>query len=550
MELRLTAESIATRLRGGAAFKSLVRVAFFPALTAILAAFIISSMFAGGVRRGIDHAVTWGPESDNAAIAIAISELLHGLDSYVGYHAIAETLNTTMRRGTTGMEDPKLLSNLKNGDLINEAIAAAVALSPNRNSYVAEGTLITMLYDDIGSVDYDKIAFTLFGFKIQSLYYLFFVIISLSSAAFLLQFWRQPVAQAVLLCTLFAFYMELDSMVFSQHVPSYWGIRHGSTLALVPMWHLALLMMYRHRLSVTAAVLALVQIAILVLAIRIRGSAAWTVIFLAGLVVFFAVQAWRELGAGERPLAKVARSALKWPFVLVMVGLLSSKLYTDGRLHPAYLTDDILPYHGIWHSAYLGVFTSPSLFAQTGGNPETWGDRSVYLAAIDYLRHKGFINTEQQYVSPWTRTYKMRLHENTMRAVYLSFVKEHPFSTLAMYVYWKPRQIYYVAKLLLEPIPAITWLTALLGAMALAVMTVLVQRTPNAEMRRIMSLGLAALLFSTMPNIWAYASGHALADFVLSFLAFVALVAWVIWVKLIEWIWDSAWNPLRRQSAR
>ena len=372
----------------------------------------------------------------------------------------------------------------------------------------------------------------------------------MSSAAFLLQFWRQPVAQVVLLCTLFAFYMELDSMVFSQHVPSYWGIRHGSTLALVPTWHLALLMMYRHRLSVTAAVLAVIQIAILVLAIRIRGSAAWTVIFLAGLVVFFAVQAWRELGAGERSLAKVARSAVKWPFVLVVIGLLSSKLYTDGRLHPAYLTDDILPYHGIWHSAYLGLSLSPSLLAQAGGKPETWGDRAGYDAAINFLRKKGFINTEQQYVSPWTRTYKMRLHENTMRAVYLSFVKEHPFSTLALYAYWKPRQIYYVTRLLVEPIPATTWLTALLGAMALAAMTVLVQRTPNAEMRRIVSLGLAALLFSTMPNIWAYAAGHALTDFVLSFLAFVALVAWAIWVKLIEWIWDSAWNPLRRQSVR
>ncbi len=505
-------------------------------------------MFAGGIRRGMDTVVTAGPESENAAIAIAISELLHGLDSYVGYHATAETLNTIMKRGTTGNDDPKLLPNLRNGELINEAIAAAVALKPNPQSYIAEGTLITMVYDDIGSVDFDKIAFTLFGFNIQSLYYLFFVIISLSSAAFLAQFWRQPAAQVVLLCTLFAFWMELDSLIFNQHIPSYYGIRHGSTLALVPMWHLALLMMYRHRLSATAAILAVIQIAILVLAIRIRGSAAWTTIFLAGLVVFFAVQAWRELGAGERPLPKVARSALKWPFVFLVIGLLSSKLYTDGKLHAAYLTDDILPYHGIWHSAYLGLSLSPSMVAETGQNPETWGDRSGYLAAVDYLRKKGFINTEQQYNSPWTRTYRMRLHENTMRAVYLSFIADRPFSTLALYVYWKPRQIYYVSRILLDPIPFTTWLAAVVGAMALAGMTVLVQRTPNVEIQHIVVLAVAALLVSTAPNMWAYASGHAMADFILSFLVLFSLVAWAASLKLIEWFCDSAWNPLRRKS--
>ena len=136
MELGLTVESIATRLKDGAAFKSFVRLAFFPALTAILAAFIISLMFAGGVRRGMDHAITWGPESENAAIAIAISEMLHGLDSYVGYHAIAETLNTTMKRGTTGM-GPEAPVDLRMA-ISSTKPSRAVALSPNRDSYVAE----------------------------------------------------------------------------------------------------------------------------------------------------------------------------------------------------------------------------------------------------------------------------------------------------------------------------------------------------------------------------------------------------------------------------
>jgi hypothetical protein len=550
MGRRLTAEPVAARLAADARFRSFIGSAFFPVLTAILAALIIWSVFTGGVRRGMDHAITWGPESENNGIAIAISEMLHGLDSYVGYAVIAETLNKVMKRETNGMEDPKLLSNLTNGDLINEAIAAAVAFPPQGESFVAEGSLITMVYDDIGIVDYDKIAFELFGFKIQSLYYLFFVILSLSAAAFLLQFWRNPVAQVVLLCTLFAFYMELDSLVFSQHVPSFWGMRHGSTLAILPLWHLVLLMTYRSRLSLATASFALIQIAILVLAVRIRGSATWTVIFMAALAVFFAVQAWREFTSGERSVARAARSALRWPFVFLLIGLLFSKIYTDTKLHPAYFTDDIMPYHGVWHSAYLGIYLSPTLLATTGETIERWGDRTGYNAALAYLRKKGFIRSEQQYISPWTNTYKMRLHDNTMRAVYLSLVSEHPFSTLALYLYWKPRQIYYTTLLVLDPIRLTTWLAALLGAMALAAATILVQRTTVTEIRNVVVLGLAVVFFSCLPNIWAYASSHAIADLTLSILAFVVLGAWAIWLKLIEWLWNRTTNPARRRAVR
>jgi hypothetical protein len=543
----LTAESVEAPIEADGRLRSFAGSILFPVLTAILSALIIWSVFTGGVRRGMDHAIAWGPESENAGIAIAISELLHGLDSYVGYTVVYDTLNKVMKRGTSGASDPKLPSNLTNGDLLNEAIAAAVALGPQPDSFVANRTLMTMVYDDIGIVDYDKIAFSLFGFTIQSLYYLFFGTLSLSSAVFLIQFWRSPAAQVVLLATLLAFYMELESLVFSQHMPSFWGMRHGSTLALVPVWHLALLMVYRSRLTLMAAILALVQVAILVLAIRIRGSAAWTVIFMAALVVFFTVQAWRELAPGEKSFAKIAKSALRWPFVLLLIGLLSSKIYTDSRLHQAYFTDDIMPYHGAWHSAYLGLALSPALSAATGAAVT---DRAGYDAALAYLRKKGFISAEAEYLSPWTATYKMRLHDNTMRAVYLSIVREYPLSVLGLHLYWKPRQLYYTSIMVLDPIPLTTWLAALLAAIALGAATFLGQRTTIPEARSILLLGLALMLFSAAPNFWAYASSYAIADFTLSLLAFVILSGWAISLKSVEWLWNRTVSAARRRAVR
>jgi hypothetical protein len=460
--------------------------------------------------------------------------MLYGLDGYVGYSSVVDTLIKFMDRGADGPNDPKILPNLNNGDLINEAIAAAVSLGPQPEAFVSQRSLMTMVYDDIGIVDYDKISFWLFGFKIQSLYYLYFAILSLSSSAFLLQFWKNPMAQVLLLCNLFAFWLELDTAVFNQHVPSFWGMRHGSTLAILPMWHVALLMVCRVRVCLSAVMFALIQIAILVLAIRIRGSAAWTVIFLASLVVFFTYQAWRKLPPGGAWVAKVARLAARWPVVLLLIGLLSSKLYTDARLHPAYFTDDIMPYHGAWHSAYLGIYMSPTLLAQTGETLERWGDRTGYDAALAYLRKQKFIKSEAEYISPWTGTYKMRLHDNTMRTVYLSLVERYPFTIAGLYLYWKPRLIMIISGIVLGEIPLMTWFAALSGIATLALVSVISRRIAMGEIRDYLLLAIAAALFASLPNIWAYAGGHTIIDLILCLLSLAILGTWAICTKLIE----------------
>jgi hypothetical protein len=530
----LTVAAIPRRTEKRAGVRELAAAVVFPVVTTILAAIVIFAVFTGGVRRGMDSVIAWGPASEQNGMAVAISELVYGLNSYVAHAAVVDALVDGMSRGTDGINDPKFKKNLANPEVINEALAAAISLGPQPEGFVSQRSLRTMVYDDIGIVDYDKIAFSLFGFRIQSLYYLFFVILSLSAAAFILQFWRSPMAQLLLLCNLLAFWLELhEPHMFSIDMPSLWGMRHGSTLAILPMWHIALLLAYRARLSWLAVLLAVVQIAIIVLAMRIRGSAAWTVLFLAALSLFFAFQAWRNFQPGEASFARGVRAGLRWPFVLLLIGLAASKAYTDSRLHPAYYTDDIMPYHGAWHSAYLGVFVSDTLRATTSGTPETWGDRIGYDAALRHLRKKGFIATEAEYLSPWTNTYKMRLHDNTMKEVYLELVREYPFTTLGMYIWQKPLALKFFLELVLASIPASIWLVALAGALALALLAVTLRQTTTTERRTAVVLAFVAVLFASLPNMWAYANFHTIADLVLSSLIFVVLVAWTLAVALI-----------------
>jgi hypothetical protein len=504
-----------------------------PFVTAILAAFIMYAVFSTGVRRGMDGAIALG-ESEQRAWAVAISELVYRLDSYVAHSAVVDTIIQRVRDGTTGPGDPNFAKNTGNPDLLNAAISAALSLGPQPEGFVSQRSLRTMVHDDIGIVDYDKIAFALFGFRVQSLYYFFFVVLSVSASVFLLQYWHRPMAQVVLLCNLVAFWLELHTGVFTTQMPSLWGMRHGSTLAILPAWHVALLMAYRTRLSWPAAILGLVQVAIIVFAIRICGSAAWSLIFLACLPAFFAFQFWRNSGPSARSVATFARAALKWPFVLLLVGLAANKLYTDGKLHPAYFTDDIMPYPSVWHAAYFGIVVSPTLVAATGDPKRAWGDATVYTAALRYLRNKGFMETEADYLSPWTHTYKMRIHDNTMRAVYLDLIKEYPFTTLGMYLYQKPSLILLVVWTLLLNIPLVCWLAVLLGAGAVAAITVMARAVTPAEVRNAAWLGFAAALFSSLTGMWSYPNLESCADLLVCTLVLCTLVIWALCERLLR----------------
>ncbi|MFZ5781004.1 MAG: hypothetical protein ACOY4R_12475 [Pseudomonadota bacterium] len=533
--------SIRSRLASATHIASLASSSLFSILTTVLALLIIGSVFLGGLQRGMDQALSYGPQSEENALAIAISEMVYGLDSYVAHFSVLEALEKSIHRGADSANDPKILQNLYNGDLINEGIASAASLGPRTKGFIADGGLKTMVYDDVGIVDFIKIAFAAFGFKVQSLYYLFFATLLLSTTAFILQYWKNALAQILALCNLFAFYMELQSPIFTRDMPTFWGMRHGSTLAILPMWHLALLLMYRTRLSLAAVVLAAIQVAILVLAIKVRGSALWTVIFMGGLTALLLYQDWAQLKISERSAAKLTRLAARWPMALVLAGLFLNGLYTNSKLHPAYFTDDILPHHGAWHSAVLGLNTSPAFWPVTGlkAEPGTnrvspYRDRVGYDAALAYLRDRGFIKSEAEYLSPWTGTYKMGLHDKIMRRLFFSAVERHPMATVALYLYWKPRQILVAFGRLLAGVKVQAWLLALLGASIMAVAFATSQFRALAELRTILLLAMAAILFSALPNLWAYAAYHAVADSLLSIFILGVFGIWAAEVVLIE----------------
>jgi hypothetical protein len=493
----------------------------------------------------MDHVTMFGPENEQAAIAIALSDVVYNLnEGYVGYASVFQKLVEVWNRGAKSGHDPILIENGSNRQLLNDAINAAASLGPQPTAFVGDRSLMTMIYTDLGQVDLNKLAFGIFGYKIESRYYVFFLLLSASAGLYLLVFWRSPLPSIVLLCTLFSFYIELHTSVFTFHMPTFSSERHGSTLALIPLWHFAFLVIYRHRASATTIVATLCQLAIMLLAIKIRGSATWVIIFIATVSFVLAFFCWRELLSEERTWPRLLRITLRWPLVLLVGGFFVHNEYVKTRLHPVYFTDDVMPHHWVWASAFAGmVLMAPELMPENSKTPEiaqrvgrfgTEIDTAVRAAALEYLNDTQFLPLSPDYprsahpsfISPWTGTFKPKLMDDIMRRVVIRIALRHPLAMPKLYFYKKPLATFLELRKVIADSPNLNWLWLLIlgGLSSFVLISAAGGVLDGFQLRKTLFLVGAAIPFAALPTIWAWPESYSITDLLLVTFVFVQLL--------------------------
>jgi hypothetical protein len=179
-----------------------------------------------------------------------------------------------------------------------------------------------------------------------------------------------------------------------------------------------------------------------------------------------------------------------------------------------------LPYHGLWDAAYQGFGLSPA--ASDMGASFEMSNNSAYLAGLAYSRKIHFLSKEESWVSPWTRTYKMRLNDNILRSTVIEIWKKNPIDTLLLYTVYKPLKLLALFLSVLQELPAWVFFAS---AVLVFLVALIAERTSIREMP-ILGAAVAATIISSAPNIWAYPAPHAIADFTVTavMVIFYALV--------------------------
>jgi hypothetical protein len=319
---------------------------------------LIAAIFRIGVQKDLVSTFTgneWGRYL--FAMGATLTQQRWGIGGYVIDSALEGALNLgglTTSPETLGRLGTKYPENLHNPNLMQQALDRALHLElppPDQNRLRGSHG------DDVGLVTFTALAFSLFGVKIGSLYYTYFVLLSASVVTFVITYRRSSVALSCAILMLLALYALCSSDVVNlvQQVPPFINgpgsdikdPRFFGTLAAIPALHVLLAsLLPARRFTLIDYAGLVVQAALLAFAIHVRWPVLWIV---PALVVSVATsiivrRAWRELV----PAAVFATT--------LAIGINVPSL----AAHPIYGNEGDLLHHPLWHNMLTSLESHPA----------------------------------------------------------------------------------------------------------------------------------------------------------------------------------------------
>lgn len=299
------------------------------------------------------------------SISAAISKLKYGLPGYLGYNAVLKFLEPAF----DNVADNYYEVNLQ----LNRYIAAATEPTTDaRHSYAGHsGTHTLQSLIGPGLVNYYILSFLLFGYQFQSLLYFYFLLLAIQSIIFFLQFRTEEHFKVVLLLFLVAHYMTLTALRFpGNQLDAPNNYRFLPVLAILPMLHICLLSLYRHKVNTLTIAGAFAQALLLAFIIQCRTSAYWTLAPIALLAVrglYLLTRKTKLMTLVEMNAPPVEHGSLRslaqrwWPVLVAFSVVFSVGSFYRSQLAPEYTTDPSQAAHTIWHPIFSGLALHPDI---------------------------------------------------------------------------------------------------------------------------------------------------------------------------------------------
>lgn len=501
-----------------------------------------------GLRQKMHRVAPDAVEMLAQTIAVDISQRYHGTRGYVGRSEVLETL---LHGGVTGRQnylDKFGLTYPENGErpeLIEKAIKGALALKDLPEATFGNQKLFAPDANDPGFVDYLSLSFDLFGFQVSAFFYFYFLVFAISIALFVLCYHADALPLLILSIAVVALLTLLDSQLFtSVNLRAVHNQRFLGSLCLVPYLHLLFTFLVYRRPTWARVVVTILQAALLTLLMFARSSSFWMIL---SFVAIAGVNAYFRLGRSyvETRLRRIATFAFSWPSFLVIGGLVCSLAYKASTLHPIYKLDIYIPYHMVWHNAYMGLGLHPA-WKERGDKhkgkpiPDAMSDNMAWMGAVAeaddlYGVTEAYLNNNVIGGFPAPR---IRLHEQLIRDRFLRFVLHNPRFALEVYLWYKPKMFFQELSWAFD---GYRWsLGTLLCQVAVLVLGASAWRflaIPD-DIRKTLSTALIVTgIMSLIPIAWTYPLRHVVGE---QFLIWIAILLYFATLLLSE-----AWSRVR-----
>jgi hypothetical protein len=417
---------------------------------AVVALLIFGATFRAGIDRGMDQMVSM---EGYGRILNAISAVMTEQRFRQGGYALSNCIHEELeRRGLTsdreiikriGVSFPQNLRAI----FLDKALQDMERDLPKLPDQCA-GAIRGLGADDVGYVDFAKLAFYLFGLHIRAFYYLFFLIYGLSLLVGLIERHRDPMGQVILLSAAGLIYVSCYySNFLSLAEPSGSGNmlnpRFMPVLALIPGIHLLLMLVGKAAPNWWRAAIVVFQSGVIFFALHIRASAIWwipTLLFAAVVLFLLTLKGGKGRPEGWRAVA-YRGLVVQWPALVSIAIILGSLQLVVWSLHPIYREGGWLSYHAVWHSIYYSLQFNPNYVEKYGAYHEGKdGDEMPIAGALAYLKEHPEEDKPELFIAG--RSLKYSAMERLVQLAFFEFLRRDPGFVFETFVIVKPKMIW------------------------------------------------------------------------------------------------------------
>jgi len=404
-------------------------------LVTLIAFFLFGATFRTGIHYGMDHKVSWEAWGRvSQAISAIMTAERYGEGGYALSDLIFSELNA---RGFTGNPEvaQKLGKNVPENlqaSFLDDVLQRMWRDLPNISEHGRTG-MRGLGADDIGYVDFVRVAFSMFGVHIRSLYYLFFVIYGVSLLLALVERAQDRVGQGVILITasiVYAscYYADFLLLPEPQGSGNMMNPRFMPVLGLIPTVHILLVMVDGVRPQWPKVALLLPQAGFVFFAVHIRATAFWLVAALVLAMILLSLPLIGDALRGKTSLRVLARRFLiaQWPAIMSLLIVFGGLQIVSLSLHRSYKEGGWLQHHAIWHSIYYSLQFHPRFFEKYGAAHNGMvGDAMPIAAALAYVKEHPHEDKPEIYLVPGHLKYSEM--ERLSKLAFFQFLQRDPW---------------------------------------------------------------------------------------------------------------------------
>ena len=340
-----------------------------------------------GIRLGQDQVAFHPAYRLRQSLAVAISRLHDpSPGKYLAYKSVVNVLDENGFAMFVGEPGPLLNARewealLADGPRLDRIIQQAkdVAIDTSLPPEIIKK-------NELGLADYIYLSFRIFGDKIASLYYFFYLIVAVSCLVYILQFRDRPFLLYLLAVFLGALYFLEDyASNYSVQLGSIANSRAYSGVSLQPALHVLFVFWQRRPPRALTVAGVVLQSLIFAFLLSCRTEVAWQLAMVVAITGGVGLALLPPL-RGQKPRALLGRLVLLWPTVVFVVTAAAYTTVVSLEVDSRYATEP--KGHFIWHEILIGILsTSPQLRHEYAGDEKPlYSDGLAYDAVIRDLK--------------------------------------------------------------------------------------------------------------------------------------------------------------------